>query len=177
MLSSIIHIFFTIIASSSQHPRRNLWVTQRYNTKIVGAVAQQKGIRVDLQWEFPININNYVRNNMNSKHVVLLPITLLCYISSAIYFFKQLKDLKDDNTCINTVSLTIQAFVLLILLIYLLYLCKEKTYQTIYRLVTVFMSIVSIILLTVCNTDVTRFIIFSLACVYVCILIIVRKHC
>lgn len=23
------------------------------NTKIVGAVAQQKGIRVDLQWEFP----------------------------------------------------------------------------------------------------------------------------
>lgn len=66
---------------------------------------------------------------MNSKHVVLLPITLLCYISSAIYFFKQLKDLKDDNTCINTVSLTIQAFVLLILLIYLLYLCKEKHTQ------------------------------------------------
>lgn len=126
---------------------------------------------------FHITINNYVRNNMNSKHVVLLPITLLCYISSAIYFFKQLKDLKDDNTCINTVSLTIQAFVLLILLIYLLYLCKEKTYPTVYRLVTVFMSIVSIILLTVCNTDVTRLIIFSLTCVYVCILIIVRKHC
>ena len=125
------------------------------NTKIVGAVAQQKG----------------------SKHIVLLPITLLCYISSAIYFFKQLKDLKDDNTCINTVSLTIQAFVLLILLIYLLYLCKEKTYPTVYRLVTVFMSIVSIILLTVCNTDVTRLIIFSLTCVYVCILIIVHKHC
>ena len=114
---------------------------------------------------------------MNSKHVVLLPITLLCYISSAIYFFKQLKELKDDNTCINIASLTIQAFVLLILIIYLLYLCKEKTYPTVYRLLTVFISIFSIILLTVCNTDVTRLIIFSLTCVYVCILIIVRKHC
>ena len=125
----------------------------------------------------PISINNYVRNNMNSKRLTLLPVTLLCYISSTIYFFKQLKELKDNHTCVNTVSLITQAFVLLILIIYLLYLCKEKTYPTVYRLLTVFISIFSIILLTVCNTDVTRLIIFTLTCVYVCILIIVRKHC